>query len=321
MKNLAPSSTPSSSSATTSTSSPVLEDVKPKTLTANVTDIDNAKKNVKVAEKPVAASKSTLDDLSRVVLPEVDVKKDPSTVENKATLAADTKVLQFDKQLVAYDKFSRPVLSNPYNSPMKIVYVYDGAPTVVEILPFSSVVLNVAKIAAYSFTAIVADAANTARNIAVGNFLGGGYEPAIGQPPPPPPPVFNTVQNVPVQVKYTGATYQPFRVKNIVDLGIDPIHGERKVLLDGTTPAWGTWAQSPTGAQQFEIHKTQQLPGLTAPAQAPLPGGYDLKLLSSEAPSGTTPRDVYLIVVVGIVAVLGLGGLVLGLVMNRRRQR
>ena len=70
--------------------------------------------------------------------------------------------------------------------------------------------------------------------------------------------------NVPVFVNYSNARYEPFRVNRIVDVGDDAQFGERKVLLDGVTPAWGVWNESPSGERQFEVHRTQQFPGLEA---------------------------------------------------------
>ena len=53
-----------------------------------------------------------------------------------------------------------------------------------------------------------------------------------------------------------------------------PHIGERKVLLDGVTPAWEVWNETDTGERQFEVHKTQQYPGLDDPQEAPLPDDY-----------------------------------------------
>ena len=84
-------------------------------------------------------------------------------------------------------------------------------------------------------------------------------------------------------MRYSNATYEPFRVRQIVDLGDDVQYGGRKVLLDGATPAWGQWTTSPTGERQFEVHRTQQYPGLGDPQEAPLPGDYQMRLASDES--------------------------------------
>ena len=130
----------------------------------------------------------------------------------------------------------------------------------------------------------------TAVNVAVGSFFGGGYFPGFGLPLPPPPPPVLRYDNVPVLVNYSNARYEPFRVRRIVDVGDDPRFGERKVLLDGATPAWGVWTQTASGERQFEVHKTQQYPGLDDPQEAPLPGDYQLRLASDETPSGMSGR-------------------------------
>ena len=127
-----------------------------------------------------------------------------------------------------YDEYYRPIILNPYHERVRIVYIYDNAPRIVWIPPLARAVLEVAQFAAYSFTAVVDTAANivnaavdTAVNVAVGTFFGGGYVPAIGLPLPPPPPPVLRYDNVPVQVRYSQATYEPFRVRRIIDVGDD----------------------------------------------------------------------------------------------------
>jgi hypothetical protein len=155
--------------------------------------------------------------------------------------------------------------------------------------------------------------------VAVGSFFGGGYVPAFGLPLPPPPPPVLRYDNVPVLVNYSNARYEPFRVRRIVDVGDDPRFGERKVLLDGATPAWGVWTQTSSGERQFEVHKTQQYPGLDDPQEAPLPGDYQLRLASDETPSGMSGRDVFLYVAAGVTVALGFGAIALALLIGRRR--
>ena len=125
--------------------------------------------------------------------------------------------------------------------------------------------------------------------------------------------------NVPVQVRYSQATYEPFRVQRIVDVGPDAQYGERKILLDGVTPAWGEWTQSSTGERQFEIHKTQQFPGLEQPAEGQLPGDYRLQLASDESQAGMDAKTRYLVVVAGVLAALSLGAVLWSAMLGRRR--
>jgi hypothetical protein len=128
--------------------------------------------------------------------------------------------------------------------------------------------------------------------------------------------------NVPVFVNYSNARYEPFRVNRIVDVGDDPQFGERKVLLDGVTPAWGVWNQSPTGERQFEVHRTQQFPGLEAPAEGPLPGDYRLRLASDDTSTeGLSGRDIFLMVSAGVIGTLGFGAIGLAWFLGRRRNQ
>ena len=242
----------------------------------------------------------------------------------------DRNVRQWDPSWVDYDDYYRPVISNPYRDPVKIIYVYQNAPRIVFIPPLARIVLEVAQFAAYSFTAVVLNTVNTAVNlvnaavdtavnVAVGTFFGGGYFPGIGLPLPPPPPPLFRYDNVPVQVRYSNQTYEPFRVQRIVDVGNDSQYGERKVLLDGVTPAWGEWTQTPSGERQFEVHRTQQFPGLDEPREGPLPGDYTLRLASDESSTGLTRRDIYLMATAGLLAVLSLGAVAWAALLGRRR--
>jgi hypothetical protein len=186
--------------------------------------------------------------------------------------------------------------------------------------PLASIVTEVAELGAYSFTAMVLNAVGIPTSVAVGNFFGGGYYPGPGLPPPPPPPPVVNYQDVPVQVRYTNATYKPFVVNKIVDVGDDPVVGERKVLLDGVTPAWGQWQQTSNGERTFEVHKTQQFPGMEAPAEGPLPGDYQLQLVSDSSPTGLGTRDLVLIAAGVLVLLLGVGAIILTTVLGRRRR-
>jgi hypothetical protein len=127
----------------------------------------------------------------------------------------------------------------------------------------------------------------------------------------------------PVQVQYSDATYQPFVVNRVIDVGDDPtVGGERKVLLDGVTPAWGVWTTNADGQRQFEVHKTQQFPGMDdPPGEGPLPGDYQMQLASASkpAPSGFSTKDLLLIGGAVVVLALGVGAIVLNVILGRRR--
>lgn len=240
----------------------------------------------------------------------------------------DHHVRQFDRDWVQYDNYYRPIICNPYNDTLQVIYVYQDQSEIVDIPPLASALLDVADYGAYAFTAVVTDAVGAAIDVAVGGFYGGGYDPGPDLAPPPPPPPLVTYDDVPVQVDYPDATYQPFVVNQVVDAGNDPQYGEDKVLLDGATPVWGQWTQTPDGQRQFDVHKTQQFPGLDTPAPGPLPGDYQLALANnsnaakppSGPPSGFTTKDVFVIAACSVVATLALSTAI-GLGITRRRVR
>lgn len=305
----------------------------PQTLQAPKADIELASKTDPIVVKADPAPKQDVDAVASSIGLNLGVKGPlgvDASVKADAKLTSDREpdrnIRQWSPDWVQYDEYYRPVIMNPYHERVRIVYVYDDQPRIVWIPPLARAVLDVAQFAAYSFTAVVDTAANivnaavaTAVDVAVGSFFGGGFVPAFGQPLPPPPPPVLTYDNVPVLVNYSDARYEPFRVRRIVDVGDDPTFGEHKVLLDGATPAWGVWTQTSSGERQFEVHKTQQYPGLDAPQQAPLPGDYQLRLASDETPSGMSGRDIFLYVAAGVTVALGFGAIALALLIGRRR--
>lgn len=295
----------------------------PERLEAAPQDVKLAQQAVPVEENPNPAPQSEIDRLRSLVISAADPAPNgaASRVADAGLDAANRPVLQWQPDWVQYDEFYRPLIFNPYPEPLQIVYLLGGVPRILLIPPLGRVVTEARDLGSYNFTALRLNAFGIPIDIAVGNFFGGGYFPGPGLPPPPPPPPVRTLTDVPVQVKYTNATYRPIRVQKIVDVGPDPaVGGEHKVLLDGVTPAWGEWRQTETGAQQFEVHKTQSFPGMEAPAEGPLPGDYDLQLVSDSSPTGLSGKDVTLIIAAAIVAVLGLGAIVLTIVLGRRRR-
>jgi hypothetical protein len=119
-----------------------------------------------------------------------------------------------------------------------------------------------------------------------------------------------------VEMHYSTGTSQPFRVKQLTDLGQDPAVGAERVLLDEETPAWGTWAKTSSGERLFEITKSQQLPGLTAPSEGPLPG-YDVHLAANQAAPASSTSPLVL-VAIGCGA-LGLASVAFFVLSGRRR--
>jgi hypothetical protein len=329
--------TPGEPTVSVSQAAKVIETSEPRTLEAPKADVELARNAKPVEVKPDPAPKNDVDAISTSIGLDLGVKG-PFGIEASASAKADARlasdhdrvwdrnIRQWSPDWVRYDDYYRPVICNPYHERVRIIYIYDNRPRIVWINPLAQVVLEVAQFAAYSFTAVVDTAANlvnaavdTALNVAVGTFFGGGFVPGIGLPFPAPPPPVLRYDNVPVQVRYSHATYEPFRVGRIIDVGDDSRFGERKVLLDGATPAWGVWTQTPSGERQFEVHRTQQFPGLDDPQEAPLPGDYQLRLASDETSSGMSGRDIFLYVAAGVTVALGFGAIALALLLGRRR--
>ena len=310
----------------------------PQTLQAPKADLEVAKTAKPVEAKPEPAPKNDVASFASAINLNLG-GRDGINAGANADLrlgndrAFDRPIRQWSPDWVQYDEYYRPMILNPYHAPVRVIYVYDNAPRIVWIPPLARIVLDVAQFAAYSFTAAVfnavntvvdlaqtaVDVAQTAVDVAVGTFFGGGYFPGVGLPAPPPPPPVWRYDNVPVQVRYSDAVYEPFRVRRIVDVGDDSRYGERKVLLDGATPAWGVWTQTPSGERQFEIHRTQQFPGLDTPREAPLPGDYQMRLVSDDSSKGLDRRDIYLIVAAAVVVALGFGAIGMSIYLGRRR--
>lgn len=313
-----------------------IETLAPETLEAPAEDVQLARNAKPVFEpEPAPAPEQDVAAFKQSVDMTLGLNGAEASASAKVELSAKrdrdfeliSNVRQWRPEWIEYDDYYRPVLMNPFRAPVRIVYVYDMRPRIAYIPPLSRLVLEAAQFAAYSFTAAVlspvvaaANVAQAVSNIAVGTFLGGGYFPGAGLPLPPPPPPVLRYDNVPVLVNYSNARYEPFRVRQIVDVGEDRVYGGRKVLLDGATPAWGEWTQTASGERQFEIRKTQQFPGLSEPAEAPLPGDYRLRLASDESSTGgLTGRDIFLMVSAGVIGTLGFGAIGLAFFLGRRR--
>ena len=298
----------------------------PKRLPVDAQNVELAKQSIPVQQNPDPAPQTEIHRLTNLAI-NVNVTNNPTNPPNGAPHNFDpdqrSAVRQFDPKLVYYDEYYRPIIANPYQQPLQVVYIYQGAPRILVIPPLASAVTELAALGAYSFTAMVLNAVGIPTDLAVGNMMGGGYYPAPGQPPPPPPPPVVPYDNVPVQVQYSDATYQPFVVNRVVDVGDDPaVGGERKVLLDGVTPAWGSWTTNSDGQRQFEVHKTQQFPGMDdPPGEGPLPGDYQMQLASSSKPAspGLSTTDLLLIGGAVVVLALGIGAIALNVMLGRRR--
>ena len=306
---------------TTLHAGPVTKTAQPDRVQAVTSNIEIAKASTPVEQKPDPAPSSEVDRIRKLL-------NSPTTNPNVSPMPSlvaehggdwDHKVRQWQPDWVRYDDFYRPVIFNPYPGPLQVVYIYGGVPRILLISPLGSSVLDVPDLGAYGFTATALNADGAPTDVAVGNFFGGGYYPGPDAPPPPPPPPVVRYDDVPVVVKYTNAVYQPFQVNQIVDVGHDPVEGEQKVLIDGVTPAWGVWQQTDNGGRQFEVHKTQQFPGLDNPQEGPLPGNYQLQLASASSPTGFSTKDVLLIAAAAVVGTMGLAAIFLTVFLGRRR--
>lgn len=296
---VAPSSTPSS----TVQSAPVTPTEEPRKLQAVPQDVEIAKASPHVEQIPKALQQSDIDGIDNLLNNPADLSS--AVASNSVvprTFAADRKVLQWRPDWVGHDDNFRPVIFNPLRDPLQIVYLERGDPRILRIQPLTSIVMDLAQ-GAYSITVMVLDAVGQLKSVAVGNVFSG------------PPP--DSYTKVPVVVKYPDVTYKPIVVGQITDVGDDPNVGERRVLLDGATPAWGIWTQTSTGERQFEVHKTQQFPGIDTPAEGPLPGQYQLQLASASEP--TSGLGTILLIVLAVVA--GLTAIVVRILRAKPRTR
>lgn len=226
-------------------------------------------------------------------------------------------VSRWNSKWTGYDRNYRPVFSNPYKQPMKVMYRADGKQQVLTIPPMEKAVLTTRmKPGTYSFTSMTGPEDGPPTNVSVGSFSGGGFKPRPGQAPPQKPPVHQSIKNALVQVKYAQGTSEPFHVTSLTDLGKDSsVNNLTRVLLDGEIPAWGEWGKNDKGEAMFSISETQLLPGVKPPAQDPLPG-YDIKLVSSNKTSKSwlESNRIYVVVagaVAGLLALIGVAVLVL----------
>lgn len=296
----AASATPETSDAASPVQvSPVVE---PERLQASQQDVDIAKAAVSVPQNPDPAPQSEIDRI-RGMLPigetsGVNVGPDVAAPNS----GASRNVLQLPPTWVGQDDNFRPVISNPLPDPLQIVYLEGGVRRILTIQPRTSAVIDLAR-GVYDATVMVINTVGELREVAVASMVSG------------PRPDSDT--DVRVVVDYSAVRYKPFRVGKITDIGEDPNVGERKVLLDDATPAWGVWTQTSTGERQFEVHKTQQFPGIDAPAEGPLPGDYQL-VADSEPLSSS---DVLLIVLAVLIAAVALGATVARVVRRKQREQ
>ena len=112
----------------------------PQRLEAAPEDIKIAEQAKPVEEVPPPAPAAAVDELRNLVLTG-EVKTgagDPNGANAEATLKVEAKVAQWQPDWVQYDKYYRPLIFNPYNEPLKLVYDVGGQPRIVIIEPLGS---------------------------------------------------------------------------------------------------------------------------------------------------------------------------------------
>ncbi len=301
---------------------------------SNVTDpaVDADSPEPDVAEVPQEAfdeahSADALD-VESTVASETEVSELTESLESVVSSTSTSTsstwssgVSQWNSSWTGYDNWYRPVFTNPYSTPLEMIYFYDNAVRTFDVPPMQRAVLTAPDSGVYSFTAVNRDPSGKPVAVSTGSFSGGGYQPAPGQPPPAKPAPPTSFKNVLVQLKYNDKLSKPFRVKTLADLGDDPTIGGRRVLLDDETPAWGTWTKTGGGERLFEVTSTQQLPGLSKPSQGPLPG-YEVQLTSNEASSAPAEKTWVkpVVIVAAVAGVLVIGAVVFFVVAGRRRK-
>jgi hypothetical protein len=292
------SSPPPTTSAVTShspTGSATLEPAPPtetpQRLVATSRDVALASQSAPITPAVDPAPQGQLEQLRALLKPPTD---------------PDNSLLQWQPDWVRYSR-DGPVILNPFPTALQLVYLAAGTTRIVTIPPLGSLAPGLVQ-AGDNFSVLMADAADQLRPVAVGSFLPGDdrHLPSVSLP--------QVIELVKVIVTYAHEIFEPFVVQKIVDVGPDPSVGEHehKVLLDGVTPAWGQWREGPEG-KEFEIHKTQQLPGLDKPAEGPLPGRYPLQLASST--EDASALDGFLVIwVVAVVVGLCLSAIIVRIV-------
>jgi len=295
---LIPTSTTTPSDAVSSTPSPVIPTAVPQTLTADPNGIQRAQAAPQTRQDPALAAE---DDVRLLTL---------------ASNRSNRKVLQWDQGWITYDNFYRPVIINPFGTALHIFWRIAGGVIQEIVIPaFGRILTEVSQPGPNPVTAILPSETGEPDKVTAGVINGGGRDPGPDRPPPLPPPAPTEYPNACVAVHYSNAQYKPFIVRKVVDVGDDAQYGEHKVLLDGVTPAWGAWAQSADCGTQFEVHKTQLLPGVDEPKQAPLPGGYPMQLASYSSSSGFS---VFAVRAALIIAVMILGAVLVAITRAKK---
>lgn len=180
---------------------------------------------------------------------------------NVDLVAADNQELVRPRHwdFIDYDDNHRPALYNPFSEAMTFRYFYDGANREAFVPAGGRIVLDVAGVSLFPFTAVGYS------HVASGSFYGGAWIPPADSdgPPPPsytPPAPPEVYQNVSA---YVAADNQTVAVGQVEVVGHDdsqPAESRDVFLLDDSTLAWGR-VNDRNGPAQITVTKTQSLPG------------------------------------------------------------
>ena len=112
----------------------------PETLEAAPQDLEAAKASIPVEEQPDATPPSEIDRIRNLLI-------NPATPSANAINGGtwDRTPLQWQPDWVRYDQYHRPVIVDPFRDPLRIVYDVGGAPRILTIPAFSSIVTQVAQ--------------------------------------------------------------------------------------------------------------------------------------------------------------------------------
>jgi hypothetical protein len=161
---------------------------------------------------------------------------------------------------IDYDAYHRPTLYNPLDQAMTFRFFYSGADREAYVPAGGRIVLDVATVGVYPFTA-VGDS-----YVASGSFHGGAWVPppdGNGSPPPDyiPPAPPQVYQDVLVNVPADDQVVQVGRVEVVGHDDKQPAGSQDTFLLDDSTLAWGQ-VNDPGSSSQIRVTKTQSLPGV-----------------------------------------------------------
>lgn len=158
---------------------------------------------------------------------------------------------------IDYDDNHRPALYNPLGEAMTFRYFYDGAYREAFVPAGGRIVLDVATVGLFPFTAVGYS------HVASGSFHGGASIPPAGSDgpppnytPPAPPEVYHDVS------AYVAAANQTVVVGQVEVVRHDdsqPAGSQDTFLLDDSTLAWGQ-VNDPTSLTQITVARTQSLP-------------------------------------------------------------